>query len=271
MPIIFRSAPVSEPFTFDSLGNHWDQESVSRPKGYPFYHYLQTETGTGRVEAAGKSYVLREDEGILIAPFVPHSYSQESEIWRTLFASFTGTVESILPQMMENRQVILVGKEQGQRIASLLNDCMVLCETLPLDNRALSVNCYNILMSFLSGVHTRRVERDPLYARYLVPVIKEIEINYPLDLTVEDLSRKAYITPQYLSRLFRRFLGCSTYEYLTSYRISKAKELLITDVRLEVQDVSRRTGFSDPSHFIAVFKKITGMTPMEFRRLNRTV
>ena len=49
------------------------------------------------------------------------------------------------------------------------------------------------------------------------------------------------------------------------------KELLITDVRLEVQEIARMTGFSDTSHFIAVFKKIAGVTPLEFRKLNRTV
>ena len=49
MTVIFRSTPVNVPFTFDSIGNHWDQPPVSRPKGYPCYHYLQTETGCGRV------------------------------------------------------------------------------------------------------------------------------------------------------------------------------------------------------------------------------
>ena len=33
MPILFRSTPVVEPFTFDSLGNHWEQDRISRPKG----------------------------------------------------------------------------------------------------------------------------------------------------------------------------------------------------------------------------------------------
>lgn len=49
MPIHFRNTPVSEPFTFDSIGNHWVQENTSRPKGYPLYHYLQSEKGNGRI------------------------------------------------------------------------------------------------------------------------------------------------------------------------------------------------------------------------------
>ena len=45
MTILFRSTPVREPLTFESIGQDGRQESVSRPGGYPFYHYLQTEKG----------------------------------------------------------------------------------------------------------------------------------------------------------------------------------------------------------------------------------
>ena len=43
MTIIFRSTPVCEPLTFESIGQDWKQDPVSRPGGYPFYHYLPTE------------------------------------------------------------------------------------------------------------------------------------------------------------------------------------------------------------------------------------
>ena len=74
MPIYFRNAPVREPFIYDSIGNHWLQDATSRPNGYPFYHYLQTESGCGRITIQGKSYLLHEQEGVLIAPSIRHSY-----------------------------------------------------------------------------------------------------------------------------------------------------------------------------------------------------
>ena len=78
MSIYFRNTPVSAPFMFESLGNHWNQDNISRPDGYPYYHYLQTEKGTGRIEVRGKQYTLGANEGILIAPSVPHSYHRDS-------------------------------------------------------------------------------------------------------------------------------------------------------------------------------------------------
>nr|WP_308626641.1 AraC family transcriptional regulator [uncultured Eisenbergiella sp.] len=268
MPIIFRSTPVSEPLTFDSIGNHWNQESVRRPKGYPLYHYLQTETGCGQIEIQGKIYLLNEGEGVLTAPFVRHSYSGKTEEWIRLFASFTGTIESSIAKILGNRQIVFIDKDQGGKIASLIVSIMKKYENPPADAKALSLDCYGLLLHFVDGVYTRDLMEDPLYQRYVAPVIKEIETNYDSELTVKGLSGTVYITPQYLSRLFGRFLGCSAYEYLTTYRINKAKEFLLTDPRMEVQKIALRVGFLDTSHFIAMFKKVTGLTPLEFRKLN---
>ena len=222
MPIIFRSAPVTEPYTFESIGRSWQQDRITRPGGYPFYHYLQTEKGSGRIETASGAYILREQEGLLIAPFIRHSYEKTDSEWIVRFATFTGTAERSIPQIMGNRQVVFAGAGQGRLISRLIDDSIAIYGSHPPDGRQLSVK----------------------------------------------LSRLVFVTPQYLTRLFHRYLNCSAYEYLTAFRIGKAKELLITARRLEIQEIARRTGFSDASHFISVFKKAVGATPLEFRRLN---
>ena len=94
MPIYFRNTPASEPFIFDSVGNHWEQDQMNRPKGYPKYHYLQTEKGSGIIDIQGKQYTLNENEGLLIAPFVPHFYYNLGTNWKTTFITFTGTIRS---------------------------------------------------------------------------------------------------------------------------------------------------------------------------------
>lgn len=268
MNVVFRSSPVTAPYTFESLGNGWEQDRVSRPSGYPFYHYLQTEQGAGKIETAAGTYILKKDEGLLIAPFIRHSYSRSEAVWRVRFATFTGTAERSIPQIMGNHQVIPVSAMQGIQIARLIDDSLALYSQRPHDSKQLSVNCYTVLVNIADTAHAGSPADEPLYQNYVLPVIKEIERDYSLPLTITDLSRKVFITPQYLTRLFRRYLNCSAYEYLTSYRLSKAKELLITTPRLEIQDVARRTGFTDPSHFIAVFKKAVGTTPLDFRRMN---
>ena len=137
-----------------------------------------------------------------------------------------------------------------------------------MDVKALSTDCYRLLLFFADGIYTRNLMEDSLYQRYVAPAIQEIETNYNTELTVQELSRQVFISPQYLSRLFNRFLGCSAYEYLTIYRINKAKEYLLITPRMEVQDIAHKVGFTDSSHFISVFRKMTGITPLGFRNLN---
>ena len=268
MNVVFRSSPVTDPFTFESVGNGWNQDRVTRPSGYPFYHYLQTEQGFGKIETAAGTYILKKDEGLLIAPFIRHSYNKSGDIWLVKFATFTGTAERSIPQIMGNRQVIPVNNGQGAKIATLIDNSIALCRTHPLDGKQLSVNCYAILVNIADTAHAGSPADEPLYRNYVLPVIKEIERDYSLPLTIAELSRHVFITPQYLTRLFRRYLNCSAYEYLTSFRLSKAKELLITEPYLEIQDIARRIGFTDSSHFIAVFRKAVGTTPLDFRRMN---
>lgn len=268
MPIYFRNTPADEPFTFDSVGNCWRQDQMNRPKGYPKYHYLQTEKGCGIIHVQGKEYRLNPDEGLLIAPFIRHYYYSADSDWYTSFITFTGTIENSIPQILDNRQIIFVEKELGRQLGSLISDIIKKYEASPVDTRIISLNCYNILLHLSNGVYTKDLMNEPLYKRYVEPVLKEIEKNYFKPLTVQTLSSQVYITPQYLSRLSQRFLGCSVYEYLTTYRINKAKEFLLIHQRMDVQEIAARTGFSDSSHFIAMFRKMTGVTPLEFRKTN---
>lgn len=270
MPIYFRKTPVHEPFTFDSIGNHWYQERVVRPKGFPLYHYLLSEKGQGYIEIQGRFYTLNEGEGVLIAPLISHSYNGLAKEWTTSFATITGTMETQIASMLGSRQIVFTRSEQAEEISRLIaNGISLLSGTHP-DVKALSINCYQLLMHFLDGLYTENITDEPLYQRYVAPVIKEIETHFAAKLTSEELSRTVFITPQYLSRLFRRFLGCSAYEYLTTYRINKAKELLLNNERMDVQHITHLVGFEDSSHFIAMFKKFTGVTPLEFRLLHKS-
>ena len=95
--------------------------------------------------------------------------------------------------------------------------------------------------------------------------MEQIESNYMEDLSAEQLAKSVYVSPQYLSRLFVRYVGCSVYEYLTNYRINQAKKLLMKRDR-RIQEIAHDVGYTDASHFIVMFKKLTGMTPAQFRR-----
>ena len=73
------------------------------------------------------------------------------------------------------------------------------------------------------------------------------------------------INPFYLSHLFRKEMGISFLEYLTSVRLSIAKKLL-KQTSLSILQVCLEVGYQDPSHFAKIFKKKEGMSPTEYRK-----
>lgn len=266
MPIYFSNDLNREPFQFDSVGNHWLQESVHRPKGHPHYHYLQTEEGCGILTIDGKEQELPEEHGILIAPYVPHAYrAADTSAWITCFATFGGTMETHLPQMLGNDRMIFTEKEYALEIKTIIDRAVTRFETAPGNAHPLSCDCYALLLQFSNGFFHASTH-DPAWEKYVQPVLQLIRTHYMEDLTAEALSRQVYVSPQYLSRLFARYLGCSVYEYVTSYRITKAKELLLTRRDRKIQEIAQDVGYADSSHFIVMFKKLTGMTPAQFRR-----
>ncbi len=268
MPIYFELSSGELPLAIDSIGNHWRQESVRRPKGFPHYHWLQTEKGTGEVLIEGKKLVLTEGIGVLIAPFVPHSYYQVSD-WETAFVTFVGKLEADIDKIVGPERYISATDNAGFSYREWIERIISGHEARQNEPVRLSADCYDFLVNIGSRKDYPGGLEQPLYQRYVLPVIKEIETKHQQDIQVQALADTVYISPQYLSRLFKRFVGCSTSTYLTNYRMIKAKELLVSHPNLEVQQISFRVGYHDASHFTAMFKNTTGYTPLEFRRLHR--
>lgn len=269
MPIYFDLSSHKLPLTIDSIGNHWNQEGIRRPKGFPHYHWLQTEHGTGEIVIDEKQLFLPEKAGILIAPFTPHSYHAKQMEWTTSFITFSGKLEAGISKIVGEARFIPVLESTVFSFQDWIDSVIAIHETGQTDPVQLSVSCYAFLININRLRDYREFQDQPLYQNFVAPVIKEIETNYQADIKVQALADMVYVSPQYLNRLFKHFLGSNVYQYLTDYRLSKAKELLANRPDLPVSHVSFLVGYHDTSHFIAVFKKAAGYTPLEFRRLHR--
>lgn len=85
------------------------------------------------------------------------------------------------------------------------------------------------------------------------------------NLTRESLAAMVYLTPDYLSHLFKRETGFSLTNYIIYERIEEAKRLLAGGGQ-SISDIATRCGFQNISYFSKQFKRLTGVTPREFRR-----
>ncbi|MCM8816708.1 MAG: AraC family transcriptional regulator [Candidatus Omnitrophica bacterium] len=93
-----------------------------------------------------------------------------------------------------------------------------------------------------------------------------IEENFAKPLSLKQLSYSLNISPFHLSHLFTRYAGISFKQYLTRRRIEEAKKLL-QDSDLKIFAVSRRCGFPSENSFTKAFKKLTGTSPLSYRKI----
>jgi two-component system response regulator YesN len=92
-----------------------------------------------------------------------------------------------------------------------------------------------------------------------------ITLHYAEDISLKSLAQKFYISPEYLSRLFKKETGENFIEFLTKTRINKAKELLIKNRDIKVYEVAEMVGYNDPKYFSRLFIKHTNQYPVSYR------
>ena len=88
--------------------------------------------------------------------------------------------------------------------------------------------------------------------------------NYNKNISLKDVADEVYLSQNYLSELFKKEIGGGFYDFLSKYRIKRAKEVLLT-TNLKVYEIAQMVGYNDSITFGRAFKKITGTTPNNFR------
>jgi two-component system, response regulator YesN len=106
---------------------------------------------------------------------------------------------------------------------------------------------------------TRAVQTDKMRAAQ-----DFIGRNFEKAVTLRDVSSHVFLSPKYLSRLFKEKTGTTFHEFRVGLRIQKAKQLLKRN-NFSVSQVGCMVGYETPDAFMKVFKKVTGMRPSEYR------
>jgi len=83
-------------------------------------------------------------------------------------------------------------------------------------------------------------------------------------LSIKDISEHVHLSSSYLCTVFKTETGQTLNQYLTNYRIEKAKQML-SDPRNKINEVAASVGYSDCNYFGKTFKKVVGLSPSEYR------
>jgi YesN/AraC family two-component response regulator len=108
-----------------------------------------------------------------------------------------------------------------------------------------------------------KLKKNPMVGE----IVQYIDGHYQDEgLSLQQISEHMYLTPSYMCVIFKDDTNTTINQYIATVRIEKAKDML-KDNRVKVKEVAAMVGYSDSNYFAKIFKKHTGLTPVEFREL----
>lgn len=131
-----------------------------------------------------------------------------------------------------------------------------------------SVEEINDLISYMVQSYCQLVEQRSMssYSDPIRQILVTIDASLTGDLSLKRFANELFLNTSYLSTLFKKEVGMTLTDYVNANRIEYAKKLLRSTL-LPVQDVAAACGHPDVHYFTRLFRRITGMTPREWRLL----
>lgn len=188
-----------------------------------------------------------------------------NDILSSIFLRSSGDVELIKARVLE--LVIVISRAAVEGGASLnkllgLNYGFISELSTKTDFDDICVWIVKVLDIFIDTVYESRNIKN---SRLLSDALSYIRENYHNNLSLDNVAQQVFISPYYLSHLFKEELGITFVEYLTRVRLEEAKKLL-KEPNLSIEAVASEVGYDDASYFSKVFKKNMGISPNQYRK-----
>ena len=119
----------------------------------------------------------------------------------------------------------------------------------------------------LKGVTHRLGKANPRLHPFnnLMPALDIICRDFASEIDIDSLARVCHVSPSQFRRLFRKLLGRSPLQFLLNVRLQAAADLLANST-LNVTEIARKCGFSDPNYFTRKFRQQIGVNPSDYRK-----
>jgi AraC-like DNA-binding protein len=240
-------------------------EGKNRPdKDHYLYEY--TLEGEGIFWDAEKEYRIRPGSGFLCRindPKIGYKYPPDAaETWHIIFVTFSGAGDLVrklvkkfgpvfhLPtDSMTVRNLLEYRKQSGSPVEVTPGEGMSLIHSL---------------LSALADGETERT-RDTAAVWLVQEARRVVRAHVEKNLNVTELADLLNVSPEHLCRVFRKETAMTPLAFITRERIRRACDLLL-DYTLSCKEICAKLEYDNASHFARTFRRVTGITPSEFRR-----
>lgn len=240
------------------------------PASRPNYiiHYIMD--GKGIYQVGEKKYKLSKGQGFLIEPEELTFYqADQEEPWSYLWVGVGGTgAKKFIQDIGLNSQQRIFRCADGEKLNEIVMDMMKHTRSTVSDLYYLQGKLYELFSVLVADVVIEELMEENKENRYIQEAVTYIRNHYAAGLTVEELAGYLGVNRSYFYTLFKNNLQLSPKEFLTKFRISRAREQLILTEE-SVENIAVACGYHSTLVFTKNFKQETGMTPTEFRKTNR--
>lgn len=234
-------------------------------KPHYIIHYIIS--GKGKFFMGGKEYPLEEGYGFVIPPDELVFYqADEKEPWTYVWVGFGGNgAQECIQNIGLTAEHPIFKSDRSEELYQSVRD-MMKHNTYGVANDLRRNGQLGIFLAIVaeSSSITGKNETDRAN-HYVSKAIEFIQKNYCNPIKVTDVADYVCINRSYLYTLFENSLHMSPQRFLTTYRITKATELLQLTL-LPVEGIAISCGYNDPMVFTKAFRQMKGMSPSAYRK-----
>lgn len=240
---------------------------ISRRSHLESFLFFVVLSGSGTVSIENSRIPLHAGDHVFLDCQKPYFHeSSENDPWELLWVHFHGaSMDGYWNYFVSHQKPAVFHPESPSSFQILLEELLKLEETRS-GSRELLEN--ELLHRLVTQLLLWQKETDPLTdstSSKLQEIRAYLDTHYKEKLSLDELANRFYISKYHMSREFKKSFGMTLGNYVTSLRITKAKELLrFSDLQIEA--IARSCGIEDNSYFNKVFQKAEGITAREYRR-----
>ena len=273
--VIFSVFPSENFVDLDMYQFGWEQCDPSHSFGpaarnHYLFHYCLSGTGmlysqNGRKES--DTFHIKSGQGFMIFPHQVCMYIADHEIpWEYVWIEFDGLRVKEAIELAGLKPEQPVYKARYKDISETMKEEMLYIvnhkEESPFH---LIGHLYLFIDSLVrSSTSVPLGQGSSLREFYLKEAISFIEQNFQNDISVEDIAACCGLNRSYFGKIFHENMGKSPQEFLISYRMTKAAELLKLTA-LSVADIGNAVGYPNQLHFSRAFKNVYAISPRQWR------
>jgi AraC family L-rhamnose operon transcriptional activator RhaR/AraC family L-rhamnose operon regulatory protein RhaS len=130
--------------------------------------------------------------------------------------------------------------------------------------RCCQMGYFMALLGKICRLYTENMDNIHEPSLNIGKIISLLNSNYNKDIRLADILQKTGMSKNTFLRNFKRATGSTPIDYLIHIRVLKASSLL-QETDMSISEIGYKVGFADSNYFSRVFRKVTGLTPREFR------